>query len=98
MSTAMVTLVSAEGVEFELDRKVAMQSKAIAIFLDPTLGFRESQTNRIVCHDIPARLLQRVIDYLKYRQEYEHNDNYPEFHISNEEAVDVLLVADFFEV
>ncbi len=95
---ARVALVSAEGTEFILDREVAIQSKAISIFLNPALGFKESQTNRIVFKAIPAKQIQRFIDYLKYRKEYEGCDSYPEFIISNEEAVDVLLVADFLEV
>jgi elongin-C len=61
-----VKLVSAEGSEFYIDRRVAMSaSKTIRTMLEGQ--FREAQDNVIKFPEISNYILERVLQYLYYQ-------------------------------
>jgi elongin-C len=61
-----VKLVSAEGSEFYIDRRVAMSaSKTIRTMLEGQ--FREAQDNVVKFPEISNYILERVLQYLYYQ-------------------------------
>ena len=98
LSQTVVALVSEDGVEFPMDLQTVCLSKTLAMFLDPQLGFRESQTRRVSLTGIPAKTLKRVCEYLEHRRKWDGCEQPPHWDIAVEESLDLLLVADYLEI
>eukprot|EP01126_Amoeba_proteus_P019286 TRINITY_DN1991_c0_g1_i3.p1 TRINITY_DN1991_c0_g1~~TRINITY_DN1991_c0_g1_i3.p1 ORF type:complete len:119 (-),score=7.82 TRINITY_DN1991_c0_g1_i3:138-494(-) len=90
-----VTLVSAEGYEFILDRKCALVSKTISSMLDG--AFLENEMRRINFREIPGPILEKVIQYFYYKVKYTNNTQViPEFPIEPEIALELLMAANLY--
>lgn len=92
-----VKLVSAEGHEFFVDRKVAIaSSKTIRLMLEGS--FREAQSNVINFPDITSYTLERVVRYLHYKAQYTNaSTRIPEFPIEPEAALELLVAAKYLD-
>lgn len=98
VSPSIVCLVSHEGDEFAVERELVLQSKVLSMFLSPELNFCESRTSVIRLHDIPSRVLVRIIDYLRHRKQHEGDPNAPEWPMQAQESLDLLLAADYLDL
>jgi len=92
-----VKLVSAEGHEFFLERKIAIAgSNTIRTMLEGK--FRESQENVISFPEISGYILERVVRYLHYKAQYSHSTTrIPEFMIEPEVALELMIAAKYLD-
>lgn len=92
-----VKLVSAEGHEFFLERKIAIaSSNTIRTMLEGK--FRESQENVITFPEISGYILERVVRYLHYKAQYSHSTTrIPEFVIEPEVALELMIAAKYLD-
>lgn len=95
--TVYVVLISAEGHEFYVERKIAMGgSGTIKAMLEGT--FRESNENLIRFPAISGLILERVVRYLHYKTQNKHsNARIPEFNIEPEVALELMIAAKFLD-
>lgn len=95
--TKYVKLVSAEGNEFFVERKIAVASSGtIRTMLESK--FRESQENVINFPDISGYILERVVRYLHYKAQYSHSTTrIPEFNIEPEIALELMIAAKYLD-
>lgn len=78
-----ITLVSAEGHEFIIDRKCALVSKTISSMLEG--AFLENEMGRINFREISTPVLEKVIQYFYFKVKYSNNTStIPEFNIEPE--------------
>lgn len=92
-----VKLVSAEGHEFFLERKIAVASSTtIRTMLEGK--FRESQENVITFPEISGYILERVVRYLHYKAQYSHSTTrIPDFMIEPEVALELMIAAKYLD-
>merc|ERR1712228_893441 len=62
-------LVSADGHQFFLDRRIAYECDTFRKMVEQE-GFKEGQLNTINLPTIPGKLLEKVIEYLYYKYKY----------------------------
>jgi len=95
--TIYIVLISTEGHEFYLDRKIAMGgSGTIKTMLEGK--FRESNENLIRFPAISSRVLERVVRYLHYKaQNSNSNVRIPEFVIEPEVALELMIAAKYLD-
>jgi len=95
-----ITLVSGDGARIELPRTIACQSPVLNMFVDEKLGWNESRTGEIVLRDVSGKLLERVCKYLSYKHGVERTGTTEliPFEVGEEEAADLLMVADYLEI
>lgn len=97
MST--VTLVSSEQEEIKVSREVAVVSSTLRTMLE---GPFKEKNGRIELPSIDSRVLQKVVEYLEYNQQYKDADreveDVPEFEIPTEMALELLLAADYLDI
>lgn len=91
-----ITLVSAEGHEFVIDRKCAMVSKTISSMLEG--AFLENEMGRINFREISTPVLEKVIQYFYFKVKYSNNTStIPEFPIEPEiGTLSMRPSSDFF--
>lgn len=93
--SAFVKLISAEGHEFFVDRRCAMVSGTIKSMLSGQ--FAESR-GEIRFPEIPAIVLEKVIQYLYYKVRYSNSSQrVPDFEIDPALALDLLTVANYLD-
>ena len=92
-----VKLVSAEGHEFFVERKIAMAgSGTIRTMLEG--HFRESNENLIRFPDISSRILERVVGYIYYKAQHSQSTSrIPEFPIEPEIALELLIASKYLD-
>mmetsp|Transcript_11732 Transcript_11732/g.17212 ORF Transcript_11732/g.17212 Transcript_11732/m.17212 type:complete len:102 (+) Transcript_11732:131-436(+) len=92
-----VKLVSSEGLEFFLERKVAMAgSGTIRTMLEGQ--FRESSENLIRFPDISGYILERVTRYLHYKAQHSQSTTrIPDFVIEPEVALELMIAAKYLD-
>lgn len=92
-----VKLISSEGLEFFLERKVAMAgSGTIRTMLEGQ--FRESNENLIRFPDIAGYILERVVRYLHYKaQNSQSTTRIPDFVIEPEVALELMIAAKYLD-
>lgn len=90
----MIKLKSAEGHEFLVDRRCAMISGTIKTMLSGQ--FAESR-GEISFPEIPAAVLEKLIQYLYYKVRYTNSTRPPEFNIEPEIALDLLVAAGYLD-
>lgn len=95
---SFITLVSEDGFEFVLDRSAVLYSRVLSMFLDPELGWLESQSQRILLRGVSGKVLERACSFLYHRKQWDGSEHQPEFDITAEESLDLLLVADYLEM
>ncbi|EJK74616.1 hypothetical protein THAOC_03695 [Thalassiosira oceanica] len=90
--TAYVKLISAEGSEIFLARRIAVKVEMIKAMLEG--GYQESETGVIRFPDISTNALEKVVKYLHYKDRYSNSSlRIPEFTIDPEDALEVLVAA-----
>ncbi|KAI8053820.1 BTB/POZ protein [Syncephalis plumigaleata] len=83
-----VKLISSDGKVFTVKREAAMCSGTIKNMLSGEGNFPE----------IKSDILQQVCEYLEYKHKYSsHTENIPEFHIDVENALELLMAADYLD-
>mmetsp|Transcript_35914 Transcript_35914/g.94148 ORF Transcript_35914/g.94148 Transcript_35914/m.94148 type:complete len:113 (+) Transcript_35914:83-421(+) len=91
-----VTLVSKDGFEFIVSRKAALESGTIKNMLSGPATYDEDEQNEVAFREIPSHVLERVCTYFYYKMRYTNsNQEIPEFAIRPEEALDLLMAANF---
>ena len=91
----MIKLKSAEGHEFFVDRRCAMVSGTIKAMLSGQ--FAESR-GEISFPEIPAIVLEKLIQYLYYKVRYTNSSQrIPEFNVEPEIALDLLIAAGYLD-
>ncbi|XP_060844835.1 elongin-C-like [Rhopalosiphum padi] len=93
-----IKLVSSDGHEFVIKRKLAMISNTIKAMLSGPGQFSENETNVIHFREIPSHVLQKVCMYFAYKDPYTNcPDPAPEFPIPAEISVELLMAANFLD-
>ncbi|KAG4091379.1 transcription elongation factor B polypeptide 1-like protein [Neocallimastix lanati (nom. inval.)] len=92
-----VKLISSDGFEFIIDRKCAMISGTIKNMLSSPGQFIESVQNEIHFNEIRAEILEKVCEYFYYKAKYSNSEDVPEFHIDDNIATELLMVAEYLE-
>mmetsp|Transcript_45491 Transcript_45491/g.90090 ORF Transcript_45491/g.90090 Transcript_45491/m.90090 type:complete len:114 (-) Transcript_45491:99-440(-) len=95
---AYIRLISADGHQFYLDRRVAYECDTFRKMAEQE-GFKEGQTKDINLPTITGKLLEKVIEYLYYK--YKYTDSkvaIPEFPIEDDIVLDLLLVANYLNL
>ena len=93
--SSMIKLVSAEGHEFYVHRKCAMVSGTIKVMLSGQ--FAESR-GEIKFPEISAKVLERTAQYFYYKLKHtNHSGQLPEFKIDPENALELLMAANFLD-
>lgn len=91
----MIKLKSAEGHEFFIDKRCAMVSGTIKAMLSGQ--FAESR-GEISFPEIPAVVMEKLIQYLYYRVRYTNSSQrIPEFVIEPEISLDLLVAAGYLD-
>eukprot|EP00934_Nitzschia_sp_Nitz4_P005307 Nitzschia sp. Nitz4//scaffold2_size372955//9819//10130//NITZ4_000352-RA/size372955-processed-gene-0.386-mRNA-1//1//CDS//3329546563//5297//frame0 len=92
-----VTLVSAEGHEFFVDKEIAVGASAtIRTMLQG--HFKEAQDNRIQLPDISGYVLERMVKYFHYKAQYsDASTRLPQFTIEPEVALELLIAAKYLD-
>lgn len=91
----MVKLISAEGHEFFIDRRCAIVSGTIKQMLSGQ--FAESR-GEVKFPEIPAVILEKVIQYLYYKVRYTNSVmRVPEFEIEPELSLELLMAANYLD-
>ncbi|CAE8581612.1 unnamed protein product [Polarella glacialis] len=68
-SFSYLKLVSADGHEFYLDRRIAYECDTFRKMVEKD-GFKEGQTNEIKLHTVTGKLLEKVIEYLYFKYKF----------------------------
>ncbi|CAB3360494.1 Hypothetical predicted protein [Cloeon dipterum] len=96
-----VTLVSSEGKEFVVDRKIATTySKTLGLMLDRSCLRFEGDSNKIHLSGLSSRVLEYVCKYFEHKRIYKNCpsvDIIPEFDVPLEHALDLLLAAHLLD-
>ncbi len=80
-----VKLISAEGTELFLERRIALQVDTMRAMLEG--NFRESEESVIRFPDISGSALEKVVKYLHYKDRHSNSaTRIPEFAIDPEEV------------
>ena len=95
MDGDFVTLVSAEGFEFVIERRCANVSGTIRAML--TGSYAESKDNHVTFPEITTRVLEKVIEYFHYKVRYSHSSEMPEFKVEPEIALELLMASNFLD-
>ena len=92
-----IKLVSAEGHEFFLERRIAIAgSKTMRTMLESQ--FREADEGLIRFPDISSHILEKVLQYMHYKVRYsDSNTRIPEFQIEPEIALELLVASSYLD-
>ncbi|CAH00680.1 elongin C [Kluyveromyces lactis] len=93
-----ISLVSSTGDSRTVNRDVAMQSPTLKRMLESS--FIESQ-GTIKLEEFDTRILDKVIEYMEYSYKYKDADDdveVPEFNVSPDISLDLLLAADYLGI
>eukprot|EP00948_MAST-09A_sp_MAST-9A-sp1_P003473 g3473.t1 len=91
-----IRIFSKEGHEFVLDRKVAMLSGTIKGML-MNITFQEAKEGKISFPEISTPVLERVIQYLHFKDKYASAKIVPDFTLEPDEVLDVLVASNFLD-
>ncbi|XP_055623404.1 elongin-C-like [Toxorhynchites rutilus septentrionalis] len=94
-----IKLVSAEGAEFIVKRKHAFISDTIQAMLSGPGQFSETETNIIHFKEISSTILEKICEYLAFKHRYMNSlEEVPEFPISDNIVIELLMAADFLNI
>ncbi|KAJ6251645.1 elongin-c [Anaeramoeba flamelloides] len=95
----IVTLVSNDEKKFELSKDLVLLSGTLKAMLTGHGSFREKQTGVIQLKNIRGEVLKYVVEYLKYKKQYQNSKKeIPQFDIPTEIALELLMAANFLEL
>mmetsp|Transcript_17009 Transcript_17009/g.28079 ORF Transcript_17009/g.28079 Transcript_17009/m.28079 type:complete len:118 (+) Transcript_17009:131-484(+) len=93
-----VTLVSAEGHEFIVEKRAAMVSNTIKNMLNTPGEFVEKSGGKIDLKDISTPILEKVIQYFYYKMKYTKSQvPIPEFKVEPDIALELMMAANFLD-
>jgi len=93
-----VKLISSDGYEFIIKREYAMTSGTIKSMLSGPCNFDERETNEVFFREIPSHVLAKVCQYFIYKNRYTNSSlEIPEFEITPEIALELLMAANFLD-
>jgi transcription elongation factor B subunit 1 len=91
-----VTLVSSDGQKFTISRKKALLSGTLKAML--TGSGPVDHSGEVELKEITGPILAKVVEYFEFRLKYENtHDEIPEFPIKAEEALDLLMAANYLD-
>lgn len=90
-----ITLVSADGFEFNVLREAAMVSPFIRATLDPRSSFAEAKDARCQFQEMSAVVLDKVVEYMQYWYRYRNSDDVPDMEVPVEICLELLAAADY---
>ncbi|CAG8797786.1 22632_t:CDS:2 [Gigaspora margarita] len=97
-SSEYVKLISSDKFEFIIKRDIALFSGTIKNMLSSPGQFMESEQNTIHFRDIKAVILEKVCQYLYYKDRYNNSTSeIPQFNIDPTIALELLMAADFLD-
>ncbi|GMH76798.1 hypothetical protein TrVE_jg10321 [Triparma verrucosa] len=92
-----VKLVSAEGHEFFVTRKVAMVSGTIRAMLESSM--KEANEGVIPFPEISTAVLEKTIQYCHYKLRYTNSTSkIPEFKIEPDMALELLMSSNYLDL
>ena len=92
-----VQIVSCDGHEFFLDRKIAFECEVLKKMYDSSL--QEGQEGKITMQNVTGRILEKVLEYLYYKFKYtDCQGPIPEFQIDDEVVLDLLIAANYLQL
>eukprot|EP00126_Sphaerothecum_destruens_P013090 Sdes_comp22395_c0_seq1m20861 len=93
-----VKLISSDGHEFIINRNSAMVSGTIKSMLSGPGQFSENESNEINFREIKSHILEKVCKYFYYKVRFTNSTTeIPEFPIEPENALDLLMAANFLD-
>ncbi|XP_064382913.1 elongin-C-like [Halichondria panicea] len=93
-----VKLIASDGHEFIMKREHALTSGTIKAMLSGPGQFSENETNEVKFREIPSHVLSKVCQYFTYKVRYTNSSTeIPEFTISREIALELLMAANFLD-
>lgn len=96
-----ITLVSREGVEFTVTLGALRVSGVLSrLFASADArDFEEQRTRTVQLRDVSTAIVRKIVEYCEYRQTYEgSNKAPPPFEIAGEDAIELLMTANFLDV
>eukprot|EP01083_Nonionella_stella_P292192 993864_1 len=97
MDDSYVKVVSGDGMEFFIEREVAINgSITMKAMLEG--NYRESEDNVIRFPEIEGLILEKVIQYLHYKKHHmKSTGKIPEFKIEPEIALELLMASNYLQ-
>jgi len=93
-----VKLIASDGSEIIIDRRAALVSGTIKSMLAGPGQFHESQQGEIKFPEISAKVLEKTVQYFYYKLKHtNHQGPLPEFKIEPEQALELLMAANFLD-
>ena len=93
-----VRLVSSDEHEFIIKKDLALTSGTIKAMLSGPGQYSEHESNEVKFREIPSHVLQKVCQYFTYKVRYTNSaTEIPEFPISPEVALELLMAANFLD-
>lgn len=93
-----IKLISSDGHEFVIKREYALTSGTIRSMLSGPGQFAENETNEVYFREIPSHVLAKVCQYFIYKNRYTNSAaEIPEFEITPEIALELLMAANFLD-
>ncbi|EPS40237.1 hypothetical protein H072_5981 [Dactylellina haptotyla CBS 200.50] len=93
-----LTLISNDGFQFVISKKIAFASKTIRNMFNKNSGYIEAKENCVKFEEMNAVTLEKVCEYFCYREKYHGSKGQiPEFNIRPEMALELMTIADFLE-
>ncbi|UJR25378.1 hypothetical protein I4U23_006726 [Adineta vaga] len=93
-----VKLISSDGHEFYIKRDLALMSQTIRAMLSGPGQYAENETNIIHFRSISSQVLARICSYFAYKARYSNSAiEIPEFPIAPENALEILMAANFLD-
>jgi len=96
--TETIKLISSDGKEFIVNKSIALAgSNTLNSMLSNSGDFEESG-GEITLREINGKILEIVIEYFKFKNQYANaTGEIPEFKVAPENAIPVLLAANFLD-
>ncbi|VDK73375.1 unnamed protein product [Cylicostephanus goldi] len=93
-----VKLVSSDGHQFFIKKTLASISGTIKAMLSGPGQYSENESNEVNFREIPSHVLQKVCQYFSYKDRYTSSaTEIPEFNITPEVALELLMAANFLD-
>ncbi|CAF0790551.1 unnamed protein product [Adineta ricciae] len=93
-----VKLISSDDHEFYVKRDLALTSQTIKAMLSGPGQYAENETNVIHFRSISSQVLARICSYFAYKARYSNSTiEIPDFIIAPDEALELLMAANFLD-
>ncbi|KAB2038404.1 hypothetical protein ES319_D03G142600v1 [Gossypium barbadense] len=89
-----VKLISADEMEFVIDKDAAMVSQTIRNMLTSPGGFAETELGEVTFPEISAVILEKICQYFYWALQYSRGKE-TEFHIEPELTLELMMAANY---